>query len=121
MWSVAKHREEWVKAAQRRAVPVVHDLELTEAPLPLPRRGTDTESPLVHWHRGLVGAFQDWAKGSLRNIIKRLLMVCKCSSITGHVAKELASLRYPIRDIANTCKTTKWIGIVMQDQQSDAR
>eukprot|EP00965_Chrysotila_dentata_P023812 789031-Pleurochrysis_carterae.AAC.1 len=37
--------------------------------------GTGTHrSPLFHWRRGVVGSLQDWAQGSIANVIKLIVM-----------------------------------------------
>eukprot|EP00965_Chrysotila_dentata_P073640 2432779-Pleurochrysis_carterae.AAC.1 len=39
-------------------------------------RGTGTHrSPLFPWRRGVVGCLQDWAPGSIANMIKLIVMV----------------------------------------------
>ena len=44
---------------------------------PAPRDGVN--GALAHWRRGLVGCVQDWADGSLENVITLLLRLIKRS------------------------------------------
>eukprot|EP00965_Chrysotila_dentata_P258329 6213186-Pleurochrysis_carterae.AAC.2 len=92
MWTEARHRQEWAKTASRRTVAVENDLDADTTQSALPRGTSDEESPLTHWRRGLVGAFQDWGRGSLSNVIKLICMVATYFKVVEVVSAKLADV-----------------------------
>ena len=57
---------------------------------PLPRTGEN--GALQHWRRGLVGCVQDWAGGSLDNVVQLLMRLIAHFGVEDKISSELVGV-----------------------------
>ena len=82
-WGIRTFRTQEKWSATRRAVPITEDAEHVEM-----QRG-DTKGYMHHPRRGLIGAVQDWARGSKANVVKIVVRLTSWFGVEEEVREKL--------------------------------
>ena len=82
-WGISTYRTQEKWSATRRAVPITEDAEHVEM-----QRG-DTKGYMHHPRRGLIGAVQDWARGSKANVVKIVVRLTSWFGVEEEVREKL--------------------------------